>query len=88
MATCHVAVRLWVKTVAVVVKTVLELIPFWGIGAFTRFGTYFRWGSGDVHWGLTDLGFDPWPHVAWGLRSTFNPESWNVDAPCFSLSTL
>ena len=32
-----------------------------GVGEFTtHFRTYLDW---DVHWGLTDLGFDPWPYL-------------------------
>ena len=27
---------------------------------------YFSW-DWDVHWGLTDLGFDPWPDLAFAL---------------------
>ena len=38
------------------------MVPF-GIGEFTtHFRTYFcGWIESDVHWGLTDLGFDSWP---------------------------
>ena len=43
---------LWVKT---------NGIPFWG-RCTTHFRTYFS-GDWDVHWGLTDLAFDPWPYV-------------------------
>ena len=35
-------------------------IPFWG-KCTTQFSLYFS-GDWDVHWGPTDLDFDPWPH--------------------------
>ena len=41
-----------------------------GVGEFT---THFRtdfsgWIESDVHWGLTDLDFDPWPYGRYGAQ--------------------
>ena len=39
------------------------MVSHFGVGEFTtHFRTYFwGWIESDVCWGLTDLGFDPWP---------------------------
>ena len=52
---------------AVVVKNVLG--SHFGVGGFTaQFRTYFSgWIESEVHWGLTDLDFDPRPYVGQGL---------------------
>ena len=55
-----------------------------GIGEFTtHFRTYFS-GNWDVHWGLTDLDFDPWPCVGVGSQVLY-PRSVNKETdgiPC------
>ena len=74
---------LWVET---------NGIPFWGSEFTTHFRTYFSgWIESDVHWGLTDLDFDPWPCVKMGLvaREVFKKSAaavavgkeWAVQAP-------
>ena len=46
------------------------MVPFWGRFT-THFRTYFSgWIESDVHWGLTDLDFDPWPYPA-GIHMIF-----------------
>ena len=49
-------------------------IPFWLAGEFT---THFRtdfsgWIESDVHWGLTDLDFDPWPYTGNRVNASQN----------------
>ena len=61
------------------------MVPFWGRFA-AHFRTYFS-GDWDVHWGLTDLSFDPWPYVGgvagllWGGISRTAAYTWNADSP-------
>ena len=45
------------------------IVPFWA-RCTTHFRTYFS-GDWDVHWGLTDLGFDPWPFGSKGTGRGF-----------------
>ena len=47
------------------------MVPFWLVDEFTHFRTYFGgWIESDVHWGITDLGFDPCPFESPGTSRT------------------
>ena len=58
-------------------------IPFWWVGEFAHFRTYFS-GDWNIHWGY-DLDFDPWPNGWSRLGSRAEEENrWWVCRVCFS----